>query len=421
MLQYKNCFFFLAILFSLAACNKTDIAPIPTPPSPPPPTSSSTQIVTANTQFALDIYREVVDESKNQILSPYSISTALAMVYAGADGNTATEIQNVLGFGANTPSFHQNFNHNTTSIESNISSPLNSELNVVNKIWRSPNLSFLPDFEQTMNSDYLAPVDVIDFTQNTLAKQTINQWVEQETHQLIPELLPDGFISNNTATVLVNALYFKADWAHQFPSHATQQQAFTTSSNTIVHTAMMAELIPTNELQFTEDVEAEVLELFFEDNASSILIVLPKNQNLGLNNFVQQKLTKTRLDQWLNDLAAPPAGSNFSISLPKWDFESDFDLVATLQTMGLHDAFSEAANFSKMSQSHLFIDKIKHKAVIEAHEGGVEAAAATAAGGVITSIPPISKTIVANRPFVFLIKDTETNSVLFIGHVQDPR
>lgn len=423
MIQYKKYFLgsFLGMLLAVGACNKTEILPVYTvEPALPAPAVSSNSIIEGNTKFALNIYRELVDESQNQILSPYSISTAIAMAYAGADGNTATEIQNVFGFGLNTSNFHTAYNQLTSSIENNINSSPNSEVNIVNKIWRSPDLSFLLDYEHIMTNSYLSPIAITDFSQSAAARQLINDWVDTETHHLIPELLPNGFITDQTATVLVNAVYFKSDWAHQFDTFGTNYQSFTTSNNSTVSTKMMADLIPTNELKFTEDADAEVLELFFKDQKSSMLIVLPKNASLGINSFVQQYLNYARWNQWLDDLAYPAAGSNFSVGLPKWKFGSDFDIAETLEGMGMIEAFKETANFQKMSEHGLFIDKIKHKAVIEAHEGGVEAAAATAVGFAITSVPPVARTIIANRPFVFLIKDTETDAILFIGHVQNP-
>lgn len=419
MNRYKISFYSLALLFGVVSCEKTPINTAPSPQNSPPTTQS--QIVSRNSQFAVDIYQELVNENENQMLSPYSISTALAMVYAGTDGNTTTEFQNVMGFGLNDNTFHQNLNQLTNSIEQNVNRPANSEVNVVNKIWRSIGLDFLPDFETTMNNDYLAPVVATDFSQSAAARQEINDWVDQETHQLIPELLPDGFISNQTASVLVNAVYFKADWEHQFTPSSTQVQTFKTTSST-VSADMMADLIPTNNLRFTEDGDAEVLELFFEDKQSSIVVILPKDQNRGINDFVQQTLSRTRVEQWFDDLVYPsPSNANFSIQLPKFSFDSDFDLVTTLQDLGLHDPFIPGVcNLSKMADASLFIDKIKHKTVISADEGGVEAAGSTAIGIGFTSVPPIARTIIANRPFVFIIKDTETNSILFIGHLQDP-
>lgn len=416
---YKISFYALALLLGVTACDKTTIDK--KTPAQNPATTTQSQVISRNSQFALDIYQELVDENENQMLSPYSISTALAMVYAGADGNTASELQNVMGYDANNTAFHQTFNQLTNSIEQNVSSPANSEVNVVNKIWRNTGFNFLPAFEAIMNNEYLAPVVATDFSQSAAARQQINNWVDQETHQLIPELLPSGFITDQTASVLVNAVYFKADWEHQFAPGMTQPQQFQTSSNTVT-ADMMSELIPTNTLRFTEDADAEVLELFFKDKQSSMLIILPKDQNIGINNFVQQKLSKTKVDQWLNDLDYPSASnSNFSVQLPKWNFENDFDLVATLKALGINDAFSRAScNLTKMAEGSLFVDKIKHKTVIATDEGGVEAAGSTAVGIGITSVPPIARTITANRPFVFIIKDTETNSILFIGHLQDP-
>lgn len=419
MTYYKNQLLAFAVFVGLSACNKVEITP-PIIDTPNNSTVTSNQVIAGNTQFAINLYRELVDENENQLLSPYSVSTALAMVYAGADANTATEIKNVFGFGANNANFHQTFNQLTNAIEGTISSAPNSTLNVVNKIWRSQNLAFLPSFETIMNTDYLAPVAVTDFTQSAAARQLINDWVDTETHQLIPELIPSGFIKPETATVLVNALYFKSDWEHQFGTFGTSSKQFTTSSGTTVMTDMMSDLIPTEDLKFTEDANVEVLELFFKNKQSSMVILLPKNTNLGINSFVQQHLTYNNLTQWLNNLAYPVAGSNFSIGLPKWDFNSDFDLKETLQVLGLNEAFTESANFKKMTTTSVAIDQIKHKSAIKTHEGGVEAAAATAVGIVVTSVPPVAKTILANRPFVFLIKDTETKSILFIGHVQNP-
>lgn len=419
MNRYKISFYSLALLLSTVACDKTTINTNTSPQNPPATTQS--QIVSGNSQFAVDIYQELVDENENQMLSPYSISTALAMVYTGSDGNTATELQNVMGYGINNNAFHQTYNQLTNSIEQNVSSPANSEVNVVNKIWRSTGLSFLPAFEATMNNEYLAPVVATDFSQSAAARQQINNWVDQETHQLIPELLPTGFITDQTASVLVNAVYFKADWEHQFAPGMTHAQQFKTTSST-VSADMMSDLIPTNTLRFTEDADAEVLELFFKDKQSSMVVILPKDQNMGINDFVQQKLSKTKVDQWFDDLAYPtPNNSNFSIQLPKWSFDNDFDLVTTLKALGINDAFlPNVCNLSKMADAPLFVEQIKHKTVISTDEGGVEAAGSTAVGIGVTSAPPVARTITANRPFVFIIKDTETNSILFIGHLQDP-
>lgn len=420
MTIYKSCFYSLALLIGLSSCDKTTIQPANNgSQNPPVGTTTQNQVIDGNTQFAINIYKEVVNENENQIISPYSISTALAMAYAGTDGNTSTEIQNVFGFGANNSSFHQSYNQVTNTIKQNINNAQDNEINIINKIWRNTGFHFLPTFENIMNTDYLSPVVATDFLQAAAARQEINTWVGQQTKQLIPELLPNGFIKNNTRTILVNAIYFKADWEHQFNSHTTQPQTFKTT-NTTVTTDMMSDLIPTNHLRFTEDTDAEVLELFFKDKQSSIVIVLPKDQTIGINNFVQQNLSKATVDQWFNDLTYPTAGSNFSVQIPKWNFNSDFDLINPLKNMGVHDLFSINANLSKMAEGVLYVDAIKHKAVIEAHEGGIEAAASTAIGIGMTSLPPVARTIKADRPFVFMVKDTKTNSILFIGHVQDP-
>lgn len=406
----------------LVACDKTtSVTPTPDPTPSPNPTSLN-QVISGNTNFAVNIYREMVDETENQVISPYSISTALAMVYAGANDNTATEMQQVFGFGTNNSTFHQTYNQVKSTIESNINGANNNQISIVNKLWRDGSFTFLPDFESTMTTDYNAPVEVTNFAQATAAKNLINNWVDQQTNQLIPELLPDGFITPQTRSVLVNAIYFKADWAEQFMTHLTSPKAFkTTSSN--VTTDMMSGLIATDNLKYTSDANAEILELEFEDEQSSMVFILPQDANLGINSFVQQHITNSNITQWLDDLDNynAPAMSNFSLLIPKWKFGTAKSIVDHLQNMGLNDIFSpSAADLSLMTSLGAFVENIQHEAVIETHEGGVEAAAATAVGVGLTSVPPVVHSMNFDRPFVFLIKDAETKSILFIGHVQDP-
>jgi serpin B len=398
------------ITFLLVACQKTAVVSPNTNNNTP---LTSSQIVENNNKFALDIYQALVDENENQLISPYSISSALAMVYAGADGNTATQMQKVLGFGANDLMFHQDFS------QVKINTPADSEISIVNKIWRSTNMSFLPDFESTMNNTYSAPIVPIDFTQTAMARQQINNWVGQETNQLIPDLLPDGFIKANTATVLVNAMYLKADWEVPFDSFSTTKKAIKTTAGTDSAFVMQND-IPCQALKFVEDADTEILELYLKDKKSSVVVILPKDQSVGINTFVQN-MTATQLNTWLANLATPNfPNSNFDVNIPKFNFKSDFDLKQTMESLGMTDAFSGAANFSKMADASLQIDEIKHKTVIDAHEGGIEAAAATAVGIVFTSVPPVARTVNIDRPFVILVREIETGSILFIGHVQNP-
>ena len=158
-----------------------------------------------------------------------------------------------------------------------------------------------------------------------------------------------------------------------------------------------------------------------------MVIILPKNPATGIDNFVQQHVTPTQVNTWLEDLSMPAPNSNFSVKLPKWNLESEFDMKDVLHTMGIRHLFVTplsmsmfGCDLSNMTEAPAFVDQIVHKAVIECHEGGVEAAAATAAGITLTSVPPVARTITVDHPFVFLIRDLETNSILFLGHVQDP-
>lgn len=421
MISIKNFCLSLGLATAFTACQQsTGVAPTPTPtPTPTPPSTSA--IVDANTNFAVNLYRELVDETENQVFSPYSVSKALGMVYAGSDGVTATELQQVFGYGPNISGTHTAMNQLSNILSTNIGNNTSSQFNVLNKIWKESNLPLLLDYEAIMSNDYQAPIVNANFNQHQLVRKDINDWVDQETNQMIPELIPDGFIKPTTRLILVNALYFSADWAVPFPQWGTSPSQFTTSTGNAVTVDQMRELIPTADLKFTEDAQAEVLELSFEDQTASMVLILPKDAQLGLNSFVQQHFTKTQVDQWLNDLATPAVNSNFSVGLPKWDFDSDFDLKDVIATLGAPSLFYESCDLSKMSNAaSLLVEEIKHKAAIKTHESGVEAAAATAVSIGVTSVPPVERTVFFDRPFIFLIKENETNSLLFVGHVQNP-
>lgn len=410
----------LIIALGLGACKKETLTS-PQQNTTPPPTAplSSSQIVSNNNDFALDLYQQVVDEDKNQLLSPYSISTALAMTYAGTAGNTATQMQSVLGFGNNTNTFHTDFNQIKTDIETNINGATNNQVKVVNKIWRNNIFNFLPAFETTMTNTYNAPVVAANFNQPTLATQNINNWVAQETNQLIQDFLPKGFIKPNTATVLVNALYLSADWEEPFDTIRTSKQPFTTSNGSD-SVDMMSNEIFCNKLRFTEDATAEVLELYLKDKKASVTIILPKNTTTSINTFVQN-MTSTQLNGWLDNLAVPNTpNSKFRVHLPKFDFETKLSVKDPLLQLGMTDAFSSVADFSKMGNGALQISDIQHHTNVKFFESGIEAAAATAVGIFITSAPPIARTVNINRPFVILIREVETESILFLGHVQQP-
>jgi serpin B len=403
----------------LVSCEKAAELPIESPVTSDPPLTSS-QMVNSNNTFALDIYKKVVDEDQNQILSPYSISTALAMTYAGADGNTATQMQSVFGFGANNNTFHTDFNQTKTNIENNINSSPNNQIKILNKIWRNSTYSFLPSFETTMNNTYGAPVVATNFSQPTAARQQINNWVEQETNQLIKDFLPVGFIQSNTATVLVNALYLSADWEHPFDTNRTTLTPFATSSGNMTNVKMMEQEIACNNLRFMEDSQAEVLELYLKDKKAAVTFILPKSTTIGINSFVQN-MTGSQLDGWLNGLTVPNfPGQNFKVKLPKFDFETILSVKSPLQQLGMTDAFTSAVNLSKMGPGNLEISDVQHHTAVKFFESGIEAAAATAVGIFVTSTPPIARTVELNRPFLVLIREVETGGILFMGHVQQP-
>lgn len=386
-------------------------------------------LVTNNQTFGIEVFQKLYEEGKNQFISPFSISSALAMTYRGANGDTEAEMARVLHYGANDAGFHAAFGKLTDTIEQ-AAKANKIDIRIANKLWGSLKYQFKQDFLDDAKKYYGGGFERIDMKNNAAAVKTINQWVEGKTENKIKDLLKPEHIDELTHLVLVNAIYFLGGWDTDFEKDMTHKRDFTTWEGMRVETDFMfmntKTAAATSVFKYNEDEFGQWLEMPYSKGAASMVILLPKKmQKLS---EVLPKLSGKDLEQGFKGLQRPSVP--IRIYLPKWKTTYDLSLVETMEKLGMTVAFSDNANFSKMSepsQMPLKIGNIIHKAFIEVSEKGTEAAAATAVIMVeITSAgvsrDPIKEIeFMADRPYMYFIRDNATGSLLFMGTVNNPK
>jgi len=400
-------------------------------------TAQVESLVASNTAFALNLYSELATNSGNLFFLPYSISTCLAMLYAGANGDTEQQMSQVLGFGTNQQQFASVFG----DLQSELGAEQETnaiELNIANALWIQEGFPFLPAFLQTATSQYQANIGQADFiSEASEVTDEINNWVAQETQNKIQNIVRLGLINAGTRFVLANALYFLGVWTTSFEETNTTTQPFYLSGTTFVEAPLMHQpflvdgngnpitfnymdnwewawlgyIIPTNGFQ--------ALELPYGSNQLSMVILLPSQVD-GLGQLEGQ-LTPSFLSNVLSQMVA----QQVEIFLPRFTLESTFDLANTLAAMGMADAFTRGvADFSGIDgNTDLFVTFVRHKAWGQVNEAGTQAAAATVVGGgggQSAPPPPPPPVFRADHPFLFLIRDTQTGSVLFLGRLTNP-
>lgn len=373
-------------------------------------------LVDGNNTFAFDIYNSLRSENGNLILSPYSISLALAMTYAGARGETEAQMTQTLHF---TPQdkLHPSFNTLDLALEKE---PINldkdkepMQLNIANAVWAEKTFSFLPEFLDTIAINYGAGVNLADFkNEPNQERTTINNWVSDQTEDKINDLLPDGSITTDTRMVLVNAIYFKADWLDQFDANHTGDYPFNLLDGTQVNIPMMGQgmYIP-----YTQGEGYTAVELPYAGDTAAMDIIVP---DVGKFEDIESALT----GDMFNTIIGNMSQTSLMLSLPKFKFESSFGLSYTLDQLGMVDAFNaNTADFSGMTgNKDLFIGNVIHKAFVAVDEEGTEAAAATAVIMEAAGAPMWDVSLLVDRPFIFIIRDKVNGQILFIGRVLNP-
>lgn len=379
------------------------------------PDSDVQRVVTGNRLFAADLYGKLRSSKGNVFFSPYSISTALAMVYGGARGETATQMAQTLGFSLPGDQLHPAF----ASLGDHLNAVQKAghvQLAVANSLWPQSGFGFLPDYLDLCKKYYGTAIQSVDYVgQTEAARKQINDWVEDKTRKKIVELLQPGMIDAATRLVLVDAIYFKGDWVNRFDVGLTEDQPFHVSPDTTVIAPLMEQ---TREFGYAESPDMQVLAMPYAGYELSMLVLLPRKAD-GLCDL-ETNLTPENLDKWTKLLGS----RKVKVSFPKFTVTSEFSLADTLAEMGMKDAFVfKKADFSGMDgRKDLFISRVIHKAYVKVDEKGTEAAAATAISmpmGMVAS-PPRIPVFRADHPFLFLISDNQTGSILFQGRVTDP-
>lgn len=370
-------------------------------------------VVKGNSDFGFDLYQELKDEEGNLFFSPYSISTALAMTYAGARGQTEREMAEVLHFSLEQKPLHFSFSELQSHLNT-IQNKGNINLSIANSLWAQEGYHFLDTFFDLNKEYYGAGLNFVDFaTKTEVARKTINIWVENKTQQKIKELIKPRMFDSLTTLVLCNAIYFKGDWLSQFDKKGTMDADFYISPDEIIKVPMMSQK---SKFKFKNFNDFSAIELPYEGNDLSMIVFLPKEIDSLAE--LERNLTNDNVKKWMDKLSNSYE-SEILVSLPKFKTTCEFELANVLAEMGMPDAFA-GADFSGMTgKKDLFISKVIHKAFVDVNEEGTEAAAATA---VVMERLAISRplTFRADHPFVFLIRDNQTGSILFIGRIVDP-
>jgi serpin B len=370
-------------------------------------------VVEGDNAFAVALYGHLRGQHGNLFFSPESISTALAMAYAGARGDTATEMAKTLHFTLPPERLHPAMGALLSDLNA---AHKGYQLSVANALWAQHGYTFLDDFLTLLKNDYGAGLMQVDFKGSTeAARLTINQWVEQKTADKIKDLLQPGAVRSDTRLVLTNAIYFKGDWETQFDKAQTKDGDFHVSPAQTTKTPLMHR---EGSFNYFNGGTFQVLEIPYKGKELSMIILLPNDQG-GLP-ALEQSLTAANTQQWLRQLAPV---SKAIVTMPKFKSTQEFELSAVLGAMGMRQAFASSANFSGMTGKRDFaISAVIHKAYVDVNEEGTEAAAATAvtmrALAMRAEPPPVI--FLADHPFVFLIRDNHSNSILFMGRLANP-
>lgn len=363
-----------------------------------------------NNAFAVNFYNALKATEGNFLFSPYSILTAFAMTYAGARGETEQQIAKVFGFSPG-----EEFHATVSNLEKQLKAEQQHNdvlLLSANSIYPQIQYPFLDRFLSLLEQYYQVNLTEVDYQNNLQAAQdTINHWVAEQTQNKITELIPPNALTELTRLVLVNAVYFKGKWASPFEKDLTITEPFWVTSEHQIKVPMMQQ---SGRFSYAENLEVQVLELPYGGENFSLMILLPREKN-GLAEL-EKNLTLENFYQWLQ----PMYPRQVEVSLPRFQVNFKSELSHALTEMGVKDAFNrDKANFSGMDgqENWLYIENVFHQAGIEVNEEGSEATAASAVQIAERCLPP---SFIANHPFMFLITENQTGTILFLGRLVNP-
>jgi len=435
----------IALTLLAAACGDTGSTGTTTPPTTAPPTTGTpttlppeaievrsdierairtditdeelAALVDGNRDFAFELFRLVAGD-ENSMISPYSVAAALTMTYAGARGETAAEIRDALRFGLPDDRLHAARNELdlriTDTEPAGEDEPTPFTINVANSLWGQSGYPFLEEFLDLLAENYDAGMNLVDFVAAAEdARTQINDWVEEQTEGRIVNLIPEGVLNDLTRLVLVNAIYFKANWLYQFDPANTTDGTFTTADGTEVNVPMMFQA---EKMVYATGDGFSIVRIPYAGDASMV-VVLPD----------EGRFDEVAASFGPDTLAALDAGTTHQVSLtmPKFEFRTTVNLEDALRAMGIEAAFTEpsapgGADFTGITpERELFVHAVLQQSFVKVDEEGTEAAAATAVVIGTESLPP-QATMTLDRPFLFVIEHGTTGEPLFVGQVLDP-
>ena len=414
-------FVLVVVLLSLTACGPASLGEVLRSgkeriTSPDVPETDLGLLVEGNSTFAFDLYQALRDEEGNLFYSPYSISVALAMTYAGARGETEQQMAETLKFLLAQENLHPAFNSLDILLAQRGEGAEGKDeegfrLNIVNAIWGQKDYAFLDEFLDVLAENYGAGLRIVDFINETeKSRVTINDWVSDQTEGRIEDLIPQGVITILTRLVLTNAIYFNAAWEYPFEEDATYNGPFYLLDGGEVTVPLMRQ---TESFRYAEGDGYQVVELPYDGHELSMVILLPEEGQFGA---FEGSLDAELVAAIIEDLRS----QEVALTMPKFEFESEFGLKQALAAMGMPIAFTDAADFSGMTGVRdLHIAEVIHKAFVSVDEAGTEAAAATAVIMELTAMPEVVE-MTLDHPFIFMIRDIETGAILFVGRVVNP-
>ncbi len=370
-------------------------------------------VAKANNGFGLDLYGKLSKKEGNLFFSPHGISTALAMTWAGARGETAEQMRPMLRLPERGEAVDTAYSH----LLDELNEATNAEgcrLEVANALWGQEGYDFLQSYLRVVETNYDAGLEQVDFRNATEeARNRINRWVEKKTNGKIEDLIPRGALNALTRLVLTNAIYFKGLWDMPFKPEQTEDRDFWVSAD---ETKSVPTMHNKKRFGYAETESCQLLELPYEGDELSMIVALPRERD-GLDHL-EKGLTQEKLHEWFDGLRR----REVDVYLPRFKFTSEFGLRSMLESLGMKDAFlPDEADFSGMNgKRDLFVTAVLHKAYVDVNEEGTEAAAATGVIVGTTSVPLQPAVFRADHPFLFFIRHRPTGTVLFMGRVADP-
>ena len=367
-------------------------------------------IATANNEFAIDFYKKIYDSDENLFFSPLSMYTAFSLLYEGARENTADEIQQVFGFESNDVDRYNDTAYLLSVINRNDS---HSTLELSNGLWIADWFAANDDYIEIARETYLSDVEQINFIDEGVSK--INGWAADKTHGKIKEVVTQDIMTNDTAAIIANAIYFKGTWLTEFSTDDTKKSEFKINDVDSVDADFMNIKA---EFKYASLNGAQILEMPYKGDRLSMLVILPEDAN-GIKQL-EESISTEQIKQWKDNLTL----QQVIVSMPKFETRTHYKLNTPLKELGMPTVFDlYGANLFDIGSSikgNLYVESAIHDAYVKVNEEGTEAAAVTTIIMMIESAPPQPPSFIADHPFIFIIQDDSSGTILFMGRISDP-